>query len=863
MITIVGGRRGPLRVASLLALMLSLLPCAGASGQTIAVTAGATPTTQVAVGAKLAVPILVDMSAAGGASIALLTTGLSWPFARLSFDSVTAGSFGGLTSNLTNVATGNAGFSASSGAGNTSTTSLATAYFTALANPGSARVQLIPSVAQALGGSSLLSLIQARVLDVCVMTQGIWGDANGDGSVNIIDAQQLARFSVGLAVSNSVAVQTFGDVNADAAVNIVDAQQVARFSVGLSAAPRVNTAYSVVPPVTSVSVAPPTSTINVGSAAQMTVTPLDAGANSIAGCVAVTYSSNDPSKASVSATGLVTGVAAGGVVITATAGGVSGTSAVTVNAVQVAVASVAVSPASGGATVGGTVQFSATPKDAGGNPLAGRVVTWGSSNAAIASVNGSGLASAIAAGGPVTITATSEGVNGTASMTVTAATGGSGLLRVSSVNGRYFVDGNGTPVYLVGSHTWADFQDQGVGDPPPVFNYTAFLDYLVARGHNFTKLWAYENERWNQDLAGDNFWTSPNVYLRTGPGLALDGKPKWDLNQFNPEYLDRLRQRIILAGQRGIYVSVMLFEGESIETAPNKPGTNPWLGHPYNASNNINGVNGDPNGDNLGLEAHRLVVPAVTAAQQAYIRRIVDLVNDLDNVVYEMSLEDSQGAQAWQQAMIVYLKGYEASKPKQHPVGMTALYPGGQNSDLFASAADWISPNGDLDTPAATGAKVILQDTDHLCGTCANRTWPWKNLTRGVNTLYMDPYDGALPYNNDPDRRADPPWEDTRYNMGMTLAYAKRMNLLAMTPRGDLSSTGYCLANPTGASAEFLVYQPNDASFTVDLSGASGTFIVEWYQTSDRQIIAGGTVQGGAVRSFAHLGNDAVLYLHR
>ena len=32
--------------------------------------------------------------------------------------------------------------------------------------------------------------------------------------------------------------------------------------------------------------------------------------------------------------------------------------------------------------------------------------------------------------------------------------------------------------------------------------------------------------------------------------------------------------------------------------------------------------------------------------------------------------------------------------------------------------------------------------------------------------------------------------------MGDTLRYAERMHLIAMEPRGDLSSTGYALANP-------------------------------------------------------------------
>ena len=86
-----------------------------------------------------------------------------------------------------------------------------------------------------------------------------------------------------------------------------------------------------------------------------------------------------------------------------------------------AVASVTVSPSSPSITAGATQQMAATVRDASGNILTGRTVTWSSSNTAVATVNGSGVASGVAAGGPVTITATSEGVSGTASLTVTAA----------------------------------------------------------------------------------------------------------------------------------------------------------------------------------------------------------------------------------------------------------------------------------------------------------------------------------------------------------------------------------------------------------------------------------------------------------
>jgi hypothetical protein len=86
------------------------------------------------------------------------------------------------------------------------------------------------------------------------------------------------------------------------------------------------------------------------------------------------------------------------------------------------VASVTVSPAAPTITVGLSAQLTASTLDAAGNALSGRTVTWSSSNSAVASVSATGLVTGIAVGGPVTITAASEGKSGTAVVTVAANT---------------------------------------------------------------------------------------------------------------------------------------------------------------------------------------------------------------------------------------------------------------------------------------------------------------------------------------------------------------------------------------------------------------------------------------------------------
>jgi hypothetical protein len=111
---------------------------------------------------------------------------------------------------------------------------------------------------------------------------------------------------------------------------------------------------------------------------------------------------------------------------------------------------------------------------------------------------------------------------------VTPSTGGTGPLRVSTRNRRYFETAAGQIVYLTGSHTWSNLQDNGTTDPPPVFNYTAYLDFLVAHGHNFFRLWTWEQAKWTDEISVA-YWFSAGPYPRPGPGTAMDGKPKFDL----------------------------------------------------------------------------------------------------------------------------------------------------------------------------------------------------------------------------------------------------------------------------------------------------------------------------------------------
>jgi hypothetical protein len=159
-------------------------------------------------------------------------------------------------------------------------------------------------------------------------------------------------------------------------------------------------------------------TIMIGQTVQLTATVRDLHGNALG--VSVRWSSSDTLVATVSATGLVTGVAAGTAVITATAGRESDSATVTVLA---PVETVEVHPAYAVITKGRTRWLNATPRDKDGN-LLDRPVEWSSDNTAVATVDTSGLVAGVDTGTAV-ITATCEGKSGTSNVVVAVPVSGS------------------------------------------------------------------------------------------------------------------------------------------------------------------------------------------------------------------------------------------------------------------------------------------------------------------------------------------------------------------------------------------------------------------------------------------------------
>lgn len=169
--------------------------------------------------------------------------------------------------------------------------------------------------------------------------------------------------------------------------------------------------------VAAIRITPASPSLVTGATVQLTATPLDAAGTTLTGRT-VSWNSEMSSIATVSASGLVTGVSPGSARIQATSGGVTGD--VTVTVTPVPVANVLITPSAPSVESGDTLRLAAAARDAQGNALPGRTIQWTSLSPAVASVSASGLVTALAPGS-TTVRATAESVSQEVTLTVRAA----------------------------------------------------------------------------------------------------------------------------------------------------------------------------------------------------------------------------------------------------------------------------------------------------------------------------------------------------------------------------------------------------------------------------------------------------------
>ena len=269
------------------------------------------------------------------------------------------------------------------------------------------------------------------------------GDVNNDGSVSSVDALAVLNAVVGLAPATGH-TPSWGDANCDGQVTSLDAMIILAHTVQLNVdqfcVNKLATAT-----VTVVTVESGTGQVVAGGTLQLSATPRDPNNAPIEGKTA-TWTTSDATRATVSSAGVVTGVGAGDVTITATVDGKAGSTVVTVLA-STGVATMELSPRTTTVLKDSSVTLAAVVRDAAGNPIAGRTITWTVEKSTIVQVSTAGVVKGLALG-TSKVYATSQTQKDSATITVTATGATATRTWTGATSTEWGVAGNWSPANI-------------------------------------------------------------------------------------------------------------------------------------------------------------------------------------------------------------------------------------------------------------------------------------------------------------------------------------------------------------------------------------------------------------------------------
>jgi hypothetical protein len=190
------------------------------------------------------------------------------------------------------------------------------------------------------------------------------------------------------------------------------------------------------------------------------------------------------------------------------------------------------------------------------------------------------------------------------------------------------------------------------------FDIIPYLDELASHGFNQTRTFAgtYREVPGSFKIRENTLAPVPGRYLAPWKRVSKDGEPeRFDLDQFEPAYFERLKSFLGEAGKRGIVVELVLFcpmYGDEL-----------WEVNPMNGKNNMQKLPA------IGREeVYALKHEDLTKRQLAFVRRVVEEVHTFDNVYYELCNEPYFGGVTleWQRAVADAIVESEKSFSQKH-----------------------------------------------------------------------------------------------------------------------------------------------------------------------------------------------------
>jgi hypothetical protein len=225
-------------------------------------------------------------------------------------------------------------------------------------------------------------------------------------------------------------------------------------------------------------------------------------------------------------------------------------------------------------------------------------------------------------------------------------------------NGHYFL-WRGRPTILVtsGEHYGAVLNRD--------FDFERYLATLAADGLNHARAFSgtYREVPGSFGITDNTLAPQPGRFTcpwarSDVPGYS-DGGTKFDLRRWDDAYFDRLQRFMAAAQKQGVIVEYNLFCPLYDKHV--------WAASPMNSINNVNGIGDCPRDETLSLKH-----PKIVEIQLALVRKVVQELNDFDNLYYEVCNEPyvRKLSDEWQHRIVDEIVATEQDLPNRHLISL-------------------------------------------------------------------------------------------------------------------------------------------------------------------------------------------------
>jgi hypothetical protein len=385
------------------------------------------------------------------------------------------------------------------------------------------------------------------------------------------------------------------------------------------------------------------------------------------------------------------------------------------------------------------------------------------------------------------------------------------------------------------------------------FDYIAYLDELQNRGFNLTRTFCgtYREVPGSFGITDNTLAPKPNRYLapwaRSATPGAADGGNKFDSKAWDNAYFQRLKDFMAQAGRRGIVVELGLFCTVYDDKL--------WAVNAMNAANNVDGI-----GTVGRLDIYTLKDKALTAVQEALVRKIVAELKDYDNLYYEVCNEPYFGgvSREWTDHMVATISDAEAGMPTRHLIaqnianGSTKISPANPRVSVFnfhySTPPDSVALNADL-------RRVIADDETGFRGQTdlPYRSEGWEFLMAGGAVYSNLDYSYTCPHPDGTARVTTSPGgggPELRKQLAILKRFIEELDFIKMRPDNGFIKSGQVSVTFAGNPPEgrvtarglvdsgrtYAVYLRGGTKAELTLSMPTAPYQAEWLNTKTGKI---------------------------